>query len=59
MIGGIGHRQAGCRVLPASGCPPKGIHGLHKHRLAIIVLMAIGAWAFFIGAGWMIWQVFS
>ena len=43
------------QLLLAAGYPVQGIDWLRRHRLATIVVMAIAAWALFIGLGWLIW----
>lgn len=46
-------------ILLAARYPPKGIDWLRRHRLAIIVLMALGAWGVFLAVGWLIWRMLS
>ncbi|MFC0009408.1 hypothetical protein [Devosia nitrariae] len=43
------------QLLLAAGYPASGVDWLRQHRLTTIVLMAIAAWALFIGLGWLIW----
>jgi hypothetical protein len=40
-------------MLLAIGYPPRGVDWLRQHRLAVIIAMALAAWALFIGLGWL------
>jgi hypothetical protein len=42
------------QILLAVGYPPEGIDWVRKHRLPVIIAMAIGAWALFIAGGWLL-----
>jgi hypothetical protein len=41
------------------GYPERGVDWLRQHRPALIALLAIGAWALFIGAGWLVWTILT
>lgn len=43
-------------LLLAAGYPPRGVDWLRQYRLAVIAILAIAAWALFIGLGLLIWQ---
>ena len=47
------------RMLLAMGYPQESIDWVRQHRLSVIVLMAIAAWAFFIALGWLVWSVLT
>ena len=47
------------QLLLDAGYPRQGVDWLRQHRLAIIVLLTLGAWGLFIGAGWLIWLVLT
>jgi hypothetical protein len=47
------------RMLLAVGYPREGVDWIRKHRLAVIIAMAIAAWALFISVGWLIWSALT
>ena len=47
------------QLLLDAGYPRQGVDWLRQHRLAIIVLLTLGAWGLFIGAGWLIWLMLT
>lgn len=47
------------QALLAIGYPDRGVDWLRRHRLATIVVMALAAWALFIGLGWLLWAAMS
>jgi hypothetical protein len=47
------------RILLAVGYPLEGVDWMRRHRLAVIVAMAIAAWALFISIGWLIWSALT
>ena len=47
------------QLLLAVGYPSRGVDWLRQHRLAVIVVMALAAWALFFGTGWLIWAVLA
>ncbi|WIJ23925.1 hypothetical protein [Devosia sp. RR2S18] len=44
-------------VLRRWGYPEQGLDWLRRHRLPIIVAMALLSWALFVGVGWLIWSI--
>ena len=47
------------QLLLAAGYPQEGIDWMRKHKLTVIIAMAIAAWALFIAVGWLIWTVLT
>lgn len=45
------------RMLAAAGYPQEGIDWLKRHRLAVIVVLALAAWALVFGIGWLLWSI--
>lgn len=47
------------QMLLTAGYPTEGVNWLRRHRLAALIVMAVAAWALFIGAGWLVWSVLT
>jgi hypothetical protein len=47
------------QLLLTAGYPARGVDWLREHRLATIVVLAVAAWALFIGLGWLIWSALT
>jgi hypothetical protein len=45
------------QLVLAAGYPPEGVEWLRRHRLPVILFLAVACWALLIGIVWVIWQV--
>lgn len=45
------------KILLSYGYPPKAVDWLRRHRLMIIILLALLCWAITFVVGWWIWSV--
>lgn len=45
-------------MLLAAGYPPRGVDWLRQRRQTVVIVLAIAAWALFIGLGWLAWTTF-
>lgn len=45
--------------LLALGYPRSGVDWLRRHRLSVIIVLALLAWLLFLGIGWALLNVFS
>jgi uncharacterized membrane protein YdbT with pleckstrin-like domain len=47
------------QLLLSAGYPVEAVDWLRRHRTATIAVMAVAAWALFVGLGWLIWIVLT